>query len=233
MRALSVVLLLAAAAPALADTPPPAAPTPGADQPAADDDPVEVEDALAPPAAAPLAPPALTPPIVEVPAEPAAPEAPLPPPRRYDYRWQIAALDAAAIGMSLVVDRMSDAAGRPGAIATLTIGTYFFAAPLAHGVHRQGRRALASFGLRAGLPLLFGLVGEQLDGTPSCDFCKDTLRSEGKIIGMTAGVLLAMAIDGVLLARPIYRRAERPRAAWGPALRGVRGGATAGVLGTF
>jgi hypothetical protein len=238
MRALPVVLLLAAAAPAVADTPPPQAPAP-----AAAADPGEVEDTTVPapaeppaetPNEPPIVPPSVARPLVEVPAEPLAAAAPEPPPRRVDYRLQIVAGDAVTVGLSLVVDRLSgDGAGRSGALATLTIGSYFFTAPLIHGLHREGKRALASFGLRAGLPLLFGLVGEQLDGTPPCDFCEDTLRSRGKIVGMTAGVLLAMAIDDVLLARPIYRRAERPRAAWGPALRGVRGGATAGVVGTF
>jgi hypothetical protein len=233
MRALPAILLLVAAAPAAADTPPPQAPAP--DAPDAEADPVEVQDAPAPsPAAPPLAPPSVARPLIEVPAEPPAPAAPEPSPRRVDYRLQVIAGDAVTVGLSLVVDRLSDdGAARPGALATLTIGSYFFTAPLIHGVHREGKRALASFGLRAGLPLLFGLVGEQVDGTPPCDFCEDTLRSRGKVVGMTAGVLLAMAIDDVLLARPIYRRAERPRAAWGPALRGVRGGATAGVVGMF
>lgn len=203
MRALPVVLLLAVATPALADAPRP-----------------------------PITPPAL----VSSTAPPEAGEADEadPAPERYGYRWQIAISDGAAIAMSLAIHQISDGGGsRPGALATLTIASYFFAAPMIHGVHRQGPRALASFALRAGLPLALGLLGEQLDGTPPCDSCADTLRSEGKLIGLTAGVLIAMAVDSTLLARPISRRVERPRTAWMPALRGARGGATAGVLGTF
>jgi hypothetical protein len=163
-----------------------------------------------------------------------APPEPELPPRRYAYRWQVVTADVAAIAMSLAVDRISaDGGDRPGALATLTIATYFFAAPMVHGVHRQGKRALGSFALRAGLPLLLGLLGEEIDGTPDCDACQDTLRSEGKLLGLTAGVLIAMTVDNVLLARPIWKRVERPRAAWTPAVAGVRGGALAGLAGSF
>jgi hypothetical protein len=211
MRALSVLLLLALAAPALAQTPPPETPEPPPEPPA-------------------VVPPALAAPTVAPPLE----EDPAPERRKYQYRWQVLGPDLAAIGMSIIVDRISaDGGDRPTALATLTIATYFFGAPLVHGIHRQGKRALISFGLRAGLPLVLGLLGEELDGTPPCDFCDDSLRSEGKLIGITIGVLAAMAVDGVLLARPIYRRVERPRTVWAPTLRGVTGGATAGVAGTF
>jgi hypothetical protein len=136
--------------------------------------------------------------------------------------------------MSVLVDQIVEGgSGRPGPLATLTMASYFFTAPMIHGAHRQGLRALGSFTLRAGLPLLLGLLGEQLDPPPECTTCEDELRSQGKIIGLTAGVLIAMAVDGLVLGRPIYRRTERSRAAWVPALRGVSGGATAGVLGTF
>ncbi len=232
MRALLVVLLLVVAAPAFADTPPaPEAKAPPAEAPPAEAPPAEAPPAPAP-APAPIVPPALTQPIV-APAveEPLEPELP---PRRYAYRWQVATTDIAAVVMSLAVDRISaDGGDRPGALATLTIASYFFAAPMVHGVHRQGKRALGSFALRAGLPLLLGLLGEELDGTPDCDSCQDTLRSEGKLIGLTAGVLIAMAVDNVLLTRPIWKRVERPRTVWAPALQGVRGGATAGLAGTF
>jgi hypothetical protein len=230
MRALTVVLLLIAAAPAIADTPAPAPPAPDPPAPAGAPAEPPADPPAEPPAAAPITPPALMKPAIA----PAAEEPPEPPPSRYSYRWQLVGTDAAAIAMSFVIYGLSDGgSGRPGPLATLTIASYFFAAPMIHGVHRQGLRALASFALRAGLPLGLGLLGEQIDGPPECDFCKDSLRSDGKLIGLTAGVLLAMAVDGTLLARPIHRRTERPRAAWVPALRGVPGGATAGVLGRF
>ena len=245
MRALPVVLLLASAAPAFADP----APLPEGASPA-EAPPAVAPPAVAPPAVAPateapateapppgpIQPPALTRPVPPpLPEQPLPPEPPEPPPSKYSYRWQLLATDAAAIAMSVIVDQVSaDGGDRPGALATLTIASYFFAAPMLHGVHRQGKRALGSFALRAGLPLLLGLLGEEIDGTPECDICADTLRSDGKVIGLTAGVLIAMTVDSVVLGRPIYRRIEQPRtASWTPALRGVRGGATAGVFGTF
>src|SRR5690606_20500078 len=106
----------------------------------------------------------------------------------YGYRLQIGIADGAAIAMSLVIDQIADGGERPGALATLTVASYFFTAPLLHGVHRQGQRALLSFALRAGLPLALGMLGEQLDSLPTCDSCDDTLRSDGKLIGLTAGV---------------------------------------------
>ena len=248
MRALTIVLVLAAVAaataPANADTPPPAGDaaggaTGGATGEAAggaDEAEVTVEEEDAAPEPeidrnAPLRPPALTRPAGDEP--PAEEDAPAPrTPKR--YREQVLVGDALAVALSLIVDRVSaDGNARPGALATFTIATYFFTAPAIHGFHREGRRALVSFGLRAGLPLLFGLDGEQLDGAPPCETCKDSLRSRGKVIGLTAGVLLAMAIDGALLSRPRRQRTERPRAAWTPAVSGVRGGALAGLAGTF
>ena len=246
MRALPVVLLLLLANPALAQTPEPAktpaaeAPAPAPAAPAAEppppapDAPAVVEDPV--PEPTPPKPVVIAPPSTIAPAggEPMKEEPELPK-TKYGYRLQIAGTDVAVIAMSLLVDQLSkDGGERPGALATLTIASYFFAAPMVHGIHRQGKRALGSFALRAGLPLLLGLIGEQLDEVPPCDSCEDTLRSDGKIIGLTAGVLISMAVDTALLARPIYKRTERkPRAAWAPALRGVRGGATAGVFGTF
>jgi hypothetical protein len=245
MRALPVVLLLVLATPALADTPTPAkapeaakapdapagdapAPAPAGDAPEAVDDP---EPIPAPPKKLRIVPPSTIAPAGgdPVPAEPELTRT------KYGYRWQLIAADAAVIGLSFIVDQVSSDGGeRPGGLATLTIASYFFAAPMIHGIHRQGKRALGSFAMRAGLPLLLGLLGEQLDGTPKCDICEDTLRSDGKLIGLTAGVLISMAVDTTLLARPIYRRVERkPQTVWAPALRGVRGGATAGVFGTF
>ncbi|HWO20179.1 MAG TPA: hypothetical protein VNO30_15435 [Kofleriaceae bacterium] len=243
MRALTVVSLLVLTAPALADTPPPAA-APAPAEPAATPAPAEPEAAPAetePPPSTPVIPPALVRPSVE----PAAPEDDAPR-QQHSYRWQIVGPDAAVVVLSLAIDRLrANDNSRPDAIATLAIASYFFTAPLIHGAHRQGKRALISFGLRAGLPLLLGLAGEQLDGTPACDICEDSLRSEGKLIGITAGVLIAMAVDGTWLGQPIHRRTERkpqaagpaardrPRAAWAPQIAGVRGGATAGVVGTF
>ncbi|HWU88381.1 MAG TPA: hypothetical protein VN253_13940 [Kofleriaceae bacterium] len=252
MRALLVVLLLVLAAPALADTPPPAeappttappttappadasaAATPPADAPAAAAPEVVTTPAPAPPKQVVIAPPSTIAPTGGEPAP--VREEPAPPAARNGYRLQVAVADGAVIAMSFLVDQFSkDGAGRPGGLATLTIASYFFAVPMIHGIHDQGKRALGSFALRAGLPILLGLLGEQIDGAPECTSCQDTLRSDGQIIGLTAGVLISMAVDAAVLARPISRRTERkPRAAWAPALRGVRGGATAGVLGTF
>jgi len=243
MRALRIAAALAliaaaagAPAPARADTPPAGAPADDPDDVSGPDD-VQVSDESSAPALppidpnAPLRPPALTP-LLGALGQPAAET---PPPRTpKSYRAQVIVADASAIALSLIIDRLSaDGNARPDALATFTIAAYFFTAPAIHGFHREGRRALLSFGLRAGLPLLFGFLGEQIDGAPPCESCQDSLRSDGKVFGLTAGVLLAMAIDGALLSRPIRARTERPRAAWTPAVHAVSGGALAGLAGTF
>jgi hypothetical protein len=232
MRALPVVsvlaLALAAPAPVRADEPAPGAPPPppGAPPPGDVEEPPRQPPNLPP---APIFAPARPrPAIEEIGEEPALAR------RRYGYRLQVIAADGAAVLSSFVVDRMSaDGGSRPGAVTTLTIASYLFTPPLIHGLHRQGWRALASFGLRAGAPLVLGALGELVDGTEDCNNCKDTLRSKGKLAGLTAGVLIAMAVDGVWFARPIYRRVEVPRTAWVPAVGGARGGATVGLAGTF
>lgn len=225
-----------APAPAPAPAPDEPAPVP-ADPPAPKPEPaIDVEAPPIPPPRRPAPPP---PPLPATHREP-APAAPRTPPAPYAYRYQLIIADSAVVLTSLLVDQLAEHDGeQPSALASMTIASYLFTAPLIHGIHRQGWRALASFGLRAGLPIALGYLGEKLDGTPPCDICRDTLRSDGKIAGMTAGVLLAMVADTVL-TRPLVPRTEssadrrpRPGRAWAPAVQPLRGGALAGLAGAF
>jgi hypothetical protein len=137
---------------------------------------------------------------------PSAPPAQPPAPRLW-YGWQTLALDGTLLVGSVVLlhlgsDTNSDVidtlAWTP-AIAFVTGG------PAIHLFHGEPWRALGSFGLRLGLPVVGGAVGVGLfascSGTRSDGNC-----GLGQIVGgFAAGVLAASLIDGLLVARESAR----------------------------
>jgi hypothetical protein len=125
-------------------------------------------------------------------------------------------VDAGATGLSLVVRETASRGDRSAAWATLTLTSYVIGPPLVHGSHGHGRRALASLGLRVAAPLLLGALGARLRPAPPCETCRETIRSDGAVAGLTAGVLLAMAADAALLGGA-PRAAAAPRSGgWAP-----------------
>jgi hypothetical protein len=151
------------------------------------------------------------------------------------YGWKTLSLDAAAIGLGIMSYRTFDGKGSGGALlGSGALSTYAFGAPAVHLLRDQPSRAMASLGLRIGLPVVaVGLVTTSHDGncaSPDEARCQ-AYRKRLLVTGALSAALVSL-IDGAVLAwqpapKP-QRLALTPLAGWD----GVRGG-LAGVAGTF
>lgn len=172
------------------------------------------------------------------PGGPPAAYAPMPPaepaPSRW-YGWQTLTTD----GASLLVAIMGGAASSSG-IGYVGLGGYLLGAPVVHLAHGNPGRGAASFVLRAGLPVLGFAAGYALFHHP------DRSSGDWNFSGLGEGALMALggmgacvALDAALFARessPDEERAPSPppyRPTMTPQVGYVRGGALAGVGGTF
>jgi hypothetical protein len=173
----------------------------------------------APESTLPLAPPGL------------APVGPLPAPEPafevHNYRWQIAAVDAA--GLALVLSH-SETGVSLGAL------TYILGGPIVHGLHDQGGRMGVSLALRLGLPILLAYGGASLAQlnnrcSPDDDDC-DSGALGGALLGFGLGVATAMVIDTAVIARPIEVR-NPPGATWAPQIAVTSHRVGLGVIGRF
>jgi hypothetical protein len=119
------------------------------------------------------------------------------------YGWQTLSLDGLLLvgGIALLplTDSGSDLAET--LVWAPAVG-FVVGGPTFHLIHREPWRALGSFGLRAGLPVLGGAIGIGLVAT--CPPAQGDYGNCGLgelIIGMAAGVVAASLIDGLALAR--------------------------------
>jgi hypothetical protein len=155
--------------------------------------------------------PSLAPPQREQPAAPAEPTPPgltapsvmppIPPPTEtvhVDYRYQLLATDAASIGLMLSFNKTAATAGGVG---------YLLGAPIIHGAHDEGGRALASFGIRLGGPVAGFLLTAALLTAHECnpdrdDGCDNSGDIPLLVLGTIVGAAAAVVIDDVLIAKP-------------------------------
>lgn len=157
-------------------------------------------------------------------------EQPAPDGRRW-YGWQTLASDGITIGLLLTA---AGSDGEAGGLATLSLATYLLAPPIIHASHDRVGVSFASLGVRVGLPLggmMVGAASADCGGEDDEMFCG---LSEAAI-GFTLSALSAMVIDGAFLAwePPPERQRDAARISISPAVKPVRGGASAGVLGVF
>lgn len=125
------------------------------------------------------------------------------------------------------------------------VAGYFLAAPIVHVAHGRGVQALQSLGLRAGLPLLGGMIGYRLGpddtactygASPNPDFnpdrgtCPDNGSISGMLVGGLAGGITAIVLDWKFLTK--YQKTIAAPA-WTASIKPTRGGATFGMSGTF
>ena len=153
---------------------------------------------------------------------------------RRSYRWQVIATDVAAAGaLAYSLSHDHDESGMAGFAA------YGLGAPIVHAANGHGLRAIASLGLRAGIPLVAGLAGARLDDRgiycASADGiggdCKGITTTEraGFYEGLVVGAVVAMVVDCAFVAQP----ETRVRSGWSPTAGALRGGGTIGVAATF
>lgn len=132
------------------------------------------------------------------PVDPAPAVLPAPPAPR-GYSGQLFAVDGAVLGVSTLL-----AAGhQPVPAAALGLGGYLLDGVVVHGlVQGRGRRALGSFALRAGAPLLVGGLGVMVTpcGPPGPDLGSCTRALAGAVVGSFVGAMMAIVLDDVVLA---------------------------------
>lgn len=114
------------------------------------------------------------------------------------YGWQTLAADGAALTLSVASIALSDASSdAPStALGWGAFGTYALGAPVLHVVHGNPGRGFASVGLRLGGPIVLAFLGASAESCNGGDFC----GFGGALVGVTTGILAAIAIDAALLA---------------------------------
>ena len=128
------------------------------------------------------------------------------------YGWKTLIVDGAAlslVGAALVVE-LPERSGDEHAVKVVLGGAalvYAVGGPTIHLVQRRPWHALASLGMRGGLPIVGAVVWEAVS-------CPSSSRERSSVqcgmfpllFGLTAGALAAMALDASLLA---WDRASR------------------------
>jgi len=116
------------------------------------------------------------------------------------YRVEMAVASASSIGLYLA----GNAFEREGSVipdAMMAVGaiSYPLAGPVIHARHHRYGRALASLGMRVGLPITFGIIGARSApcGQDSIGCGLDELG-----LGMMIGAVLAAVLDTTLLSGP-------------------------------
>lgn len=172
----------------------------------------------------------------------AAPGAP-PEPAEYEidsYRPSMIAsgVTTGAMFAALAIDDMPRDVGMVFLVAG-NLGTAFSGAAV-HIAHGEGRRALASVGMRGGLALLGFGIGAAIP-------CTDPPRENpyayqifgcemnGAMIGAIAGVSSAFVLETIFLTdkRVPKSRLGSPARTWTPIVNAAPGGGQLGLAGTF
>jgi hypothetical protein len=184
LAAATVVALTAAAHADVAEPtpePPPDAPPP----PTSPDATATVDE----PAATPV-------PVETKPAKPHKEAAPPPLPLDWTdaYHGEIVAVDAVAVGLVLaaLASDNSNTASRAHSYLELALATYLIGPPMVHLLHDRGTTALASLGLRVGLPVVGAFIGAAIDQSGD---------SGATVLFGLGGLISAWVIDAALLAK--------------------------------
>lgn len=156
-------------------------------------------------------------------------------PERTWYGWQILINDFVAFG-ALGGAAAAHVDGHTLVSVVIPVAlVYDLGSPTIHWLH--GRRAIAwaSFGVRAGAPLVGTLLGLALTGCGQHRTSTNPCRSPGAGYGALAGFAAATAIDASLFAydAPKSEKLGTAGISWAPALMPRDGGATLGVVGVF
>jgi hypothetical protein len=154
------------------------------------------------------------------------------------YGWQTLTTDGAslaALGLAAVSD--SNGAQQLFAIASLT--GFSLGAPIVHAAHGHWGIAGADFAMRVGGTLLGALTGFGVGaaaGSCSGSGCFGELNdaADGMVVGAALGLVAASAIDAAVLAHETVRSPASDSAfSFRPSVKVLKGGASAGVGGTF
>ena len=106
---------------------------------------------------------------------------------------------------------------------------YLVAPVVIHATHGQGLRALASFGLRGGLPLVVALAAGI--GASGCGPGYPDCQTNWAIAGLVTGIVTAIAVDAALAREPVPH--EQGGVQLGPQLSVSERGTSVGLTGSF
>jgi len=144
------------------------------------------------------------------------------------YGWQPLIADGAFIGSIFVAPRLSRNGDMPPGFGYLLLADYLLASPIIHLAHDRPWTAAGSLLLRAGLPI----VGMFVVAAASTRKNEDD-DIEAVVVGGSLGILGAMIIDDVALARHEVPVRPAEGLTVSPSAMATRGGATFGLAGTF
>nr|HEX4316153.1 hypothetical protein [Kofleriaceae bacterium] len=133
-----------------------------------------------------LAPPGLA--VVERPVRAMPPET--------SYRSQLIIADTAAV-FAVVGGIKAESAG----LAIVGVTSWVVMPALIHSAHHHGARAAQSLLLRFGLPVLGGLIGNQLGKCGSADCDDSDGQAAATALGFLVGIATATVIDDAYLGR--------------------------------
>ncbi len=120
-----------------------------------------------------------------------------PPTEEHWYGWQTLTTDGASLLLLIIAGASSDALDGAGAIGSLSLGTYLLGGPVVHFAHENVGRGFGSLALRGGLPIVFGVVGVQLENCQEGEwFC----GLGGAVLGGLLGIVTAITVDASLLS---------------------------------
>jgi hypothetical protein len=119
------------------------------------------------------------------------------------YGWQTLSLDGLLLAGGFGALQLSSTSSDLGeAFMWVPVVGFAVGGPTIHLIHHEPWRALGSFGLRAGLPVLGGAIGTGL--IASCPPAEGDYGNCGLgelLMGVATGVIVASLIDGLALAR--------------------------------
>lgn len=143
------------------------------------------------------------------------------------YRNTTLAMDGVGMGLTAL-----GLGGNVEVLALIGLPLYLVGPPLMHVSNGRPRRAVASVGMRVGLPLLGLVIGDSIPrdcgDTGDCN----TSPSSGVLIGVGAGLVVASALDAIFLAEG-DAPAAKLKTTWRPVAHSTRGGFALGIAGQF
>lgn len=152
------------------------------------------------------------------------------------YWYQTIGADMLAFGLLVGAAKANSSKGE--SVAKLSIGVYLLGGPIIHVAHDRPGRALGSVALRAGLPLVGGLIGAAFEPKRHCDEFDPYEECDGDgiggpaLLGLMTGVVAAMIVDSTVLSDGRPPKAK-PQPSWTPTAGATRNGFALGVSGRF
>jgi hypothetical protein len=159
--------------------------------------------------------------------------------RTHWYGYQPLLIDGGTLLLLIV-----SAAAQSGTGAGLTLIPYLVGGPTVHLVHGRYSTAGIDLGIRAGAPLVTGVIGFGIGALLGAgaggsgsngSFVSPELAGAlvGGVLGFFGGIVGAVGVDAGLLSRERIPMTPPSALQWAPTVLPTRGGAHVGVAGTF